>query len=70
MTDLIYLKIEGNMERYLILIAIAVIIDRLGIGKILQIIFLRNLYPKADIKDLESFIKNTKTKITFPKLWK
>ncbi len=70
MTDLIYLKIEGNMERYLILIAIAVIIDRLGIGKILQIIFLRNLYLEADIKDLESFIKNTKTKITFPKLWK
>lgn len=58
------------MEIYLSLIAIAVIANALGIGKILQIIFLRVLYPKASIKDLESFIENTKTKINFPKLWK
>jgi len=58
------------MKIYLILIAIAVIANSLGIGKILQIVFIRVLYPKASIKDLENFIKNTKTKVAFPKLWK
>jgi hypothetical protein len=58
------------METYFTLIAIGFITNNLGIGKILQIIFLRNLYPEADIKELESFIRNTKTKYNFPKLWK
>jgi len=58
------------MDTYLTLIPIAIIGRALGFGKILQIIFLRLLYPQANIKDLESFIKNTKMKITFPKLWK
>ncbi|MEH1007621.1 hypothetical protein VDP25_07735 [Winogradskyella sp. ECml5-4] len=58
------------MELYLELIAISAIANALGIGKLLQILFLRIIYPKAGIKDLECFIKNTKTKITFPKLWK
>ena len=57
------------METYLTLISIAVIARVLEIGKILQIIILKIFHPKADIKDLESFIKKTKTKIIFPKLW-
>jgi len=58
------------MKIYFVLIAIAVILNAIGVRKILQIIFLRILYPKASIKDIERFIKNTKTKFKLPKLWK
>jgi len=58
------------MEVYLILAGKVLLVERLGISKIIQIILLRILYPKATLKDLESFIKNTKTKLNFPKLWK
>lgn len=57
------------MEQYLLFIAIAVIIKALEFGKILQIILLRTLYNKANIKEVESFIKNTKKGFKFPKLW-
>lgn len=58
------------MEVYLSYIAFAVVLNSLKVGKILQIFFLRILYPKAGIKEIESFINNTKTKFRFPKLWK
>lgn len=58
------------METYLGYIALGVILNSLSAGKILQITFLRILYPKAGIEKIESFIKNTKTKFKFPKLWK
>ena len=58
------------MEIYLKWIVFAVILNSIGIKNVLQIIFLRILYPKATIKDVESFIKQTKTKFGFPKLWK
>jgi len=58
------------METYLSYIALGVILNSLNTGKILQIIFLRMLFPKAGIEKIESFIKNTKTKFKFPKLWK
>ncbi len=58
------------METYLGYIAFAAILKSINAGKVLQIFFLRILYPKAGIKDIESFIKNTKTKFKLPKLWK
>ena len=58
------------MEIHLKWLAFAVILNSIGIKNILQLIFLRIFYPKATIKDVESFIKETKIKFTFPKLWK
>lgn len=58
------------METYYILIAIILIFRSLSLGNIIQIIFLRLLYPNATIKEVENFIKKTKTKFRFPKLWK
>lgn len=58
------------MEGYLKIIALVAILRSLNIGNILQILFLRILYPKAGIEKIESFIKNTKSKFKFPKLWK
>lgn len=58
------------MEKYLILVALAVILRSLNAGKILEIICLRALYPKAKIKEVEKFIKKTKIRFNFPNLWK
>ena len=63
-------KRQKFMETYLKYIAIVAILNSLNIGKILQILFLRILYPKAGIQKIEKFIKNTKTKFKFPKLRK
>jgi len=58
------------MELYQTLIALALLIRSIGIGKILQIVLLKKLFPEATIKDVESFIDKTKTKINLPKLLK
>ncbi len=58
------------MEIYLKWLALAVILNSIGIRNILQIFFLRIFYPKATIKDVENFIKETKVKFVFTKLWK
>ena len=58
------------METYLNYIALGVILKSLNAGKILLILFLRILYPKAGIENIESLLKNTKSKFKFPKLWR
>lgn len=58
------------MEVYLNYIALAAVLKSINAGNILQIFLLRILYPKEGIEKIESFIKNTKTKFKFPKLWK
>lgn len=58
------------MEVYLKWIAFAVILNSIGIKSILKMLLLRILYPKATIKEVESFIKKTNNKFSFPKLWK
>ena len=37
------------------------ILNVLGIGKLLLIVLLKKMFPKASIKQVESFVKNTKT---------
>jgi hypothetical protein len=58
------------METYLILIAFAVVLNSINAGKVLLILLLKIFYPNATIKEIENFIKNTKTKFSLPKLWK
>ncbi|MET2986303.1 hypothetical protein [Aureibaculum conchae] len=48
------------MKLYLILVGIALIFNSLSLGKLFRLILLRILYPKATIKQIESFEKNTK----------
>ncbi|PKQ45892.1 hypothetical protein [Confluentibacter flavum] len=48
------------METYLNIIALAFMFKSIGIKNILQIILLRISYPKATIKQIESYAKKTK----------
>lgn len=58
------------MDIYVKYIAIVMVLKAIGLGRILLVILLRLLYPKASIVEVESFVKNTKTKFKFPKVWK
>jgi hypothetical protein len=48
------------MKNYFILLAIGAVFNVLSLGKLIRIVTLRILYPKATIEQIESFEKNTK----------
>jgi hypothetical protein len=50
------------METHLIITAICSILGVLRFGKLIRIIFLKLLFRKITIKELESFEENTKQK--------
>jgi hypothetical protein len=50
------------METYLIITAICSLLGVLRFGKLIRIISLKLLFPKATIKDLESFEEKTRPK--------
>ncbi len=55
------------MEIYLKWIAFAVVLNSIGIKNIILVITLKISFPKATIKEVESFLKKTKTKFRYPK---
>ncbi|WP_343328996.1 hypothetical protein [Polaribacter staleyi] len=50
------------METYLIITAICSLLGVLKFGKLIRIISLKLLFPKATIKEIESFEENTSPK--------
>jgi len=48
------------MGKYYILLAVGAIFNVLSLGKLIRLVTLRILYPKATIEQIESFEKNTK----------
>ena len=62
------------MEIYLILSSIfgfiIALCKVLSLGKLIRLKQHKKLYPKATLKEIESFEKNTKRKFKFPKLRK
>ncbi len=50
------------METYLIVIGISSLMGVLSFGKLIRIVFLKILFPKVTIKELESFEEKTSPK--------
>ena len=52
------------MENYWIILSIVHGLNVIGFGKLLRLLFFRVAYPRATLKQIESFEKNTR--ILFP----